>query len=177
MLKTRAELIANRINERLQVIVKAVPPIKPGPMYWLDSDAGPSYCWDCAIKARGYEFEFGPPIENRPFYQRTELEDAFYSGIDGGFDTTNDSTGMCETCGTTLSYILTEYGVEQEIDYYRRAPLIALRDEDTYALDRLALNVWAGSPKSMLVGVAIAINQAFRLLDGVTHDGMPGGAA
>ena len=172
MAEHRAKLIANRIHKRLWAIVDAMPPIEPNPMYWLDSDCGPSYCRQCVIMARGKEFELGPPLSDRPSYCRTDMEDAFFDGIDGGFDTTNDSTGACDTCGVTLSYILTDYGVEQEVDYYREAPLCVLRGEDTYALDRLALNIWHGSPKGMLLGVSVAINQAFRLLD---HTGMPTG--
>ncbi|WP_138921228.1 hypothetical protein [Novosphingobium pentaromativorans] len=160
----RASLVLLRMEERLAAICAAVPPINPGLQYWLDSDAGPSYCRKCVIAARGREFELGPPLEDAPFYRRTDLEDAFHDGIDGGFDTTSDSTSACETCGTTLSYILTDYGVEQEINYYREAPICALRDEDSYALDRLALNIWEGSPRHMILGALVAVNQAWRLL-------------
>jgi hypothetical protein len=159
----RSALIVERMEQRLEAIHIAVPPLQPGPSYWLDSDGGPSYCRACVIKARGKEFELGAPLEDSNWSDRDELEDAFHAGIDGGFDTTSDSTEACETCRKTLSYILTDYGVEEEIGYYREAPLIEVRDEDSYALDRLALNIYPGSPRQMILGVCIAVNQAFRL--------------
>lgn len=164
MPETRNSLIADRINERLTAICEAVPPIQPGAAYWLDSDAGPSYCHGCAIIARGREFELGPLLQVPDWYCRDDWQQAYFDGIDGGFDTHSDSTQACGICGKTLSYILTDDGVEQETNYYREAPLITVRDEDSYALDRLALNIWAGSPRTMLLGVAVAINQAWRLL-------------
>lgn len=164
-MSARAKLIYRRMDERLSFIMEQVPPIEPGAAYWLDSDAGPSYCRKCVVLARGREFELGPPLVDEAFYHRDELQDAFYEGIDGGFDTTSDSTQACETCGKTLSYILTDEGVQQEVDYYREAPLIAVRDEDSYALERLALNIWEGAEPRMILGVAIAVNQAWRLLN------------
>lgn len=166
----REELIYQRIEDRLAEICEAVPPIQPGAQYWLDSDCGPSYCRKCVIIARGREFELGRPLEDRLSYYRTDLEDAFHEGIDGGFDTTGDSTSACELCGETLSYILTDEGVESEVEYYREAPLCELRDEDSYALDRLALNVWAGTKRHILLGVAMAVNQAWRLLPTLTKE-------
>jgi len=160
----RAELIVDRINDRLDAIHKAVPPIRPPAAFWLDSDAGPSYCRKCAVIARGREFELGPLLVDGLTYDRSEWEDLFFEGIDGGFDTTSDSAAACDICGRTLSYILTDYGVESEIAYYREAPLCAVRDEDTYALDRLCLNVYEGSTRSQILGAAIAVNQAFRIL-------------
>jgi hypothetical protein len=162
----RAALIVDRMEARLAAICEAYPPIRPGAQHWLDSDCGPSYCRKCVIAARGKEFELGPPLVDEPSYHRGEWRDAFYDGIDGGYDTTSDSTAACDTCGETLSYILTEEGVDQEVDYYREAPLVALRDQDSYALDRLALNVWAGSSRHQILGVALAVNQGFRLLSG-----------
>lgn len=159
----RAELIVRRMEERLHVIMDRVSRIKPECAYWLDSDAGPSYCRKCVILARGREFELGPPLVDEEWYFRDDLMDAFYSGIDGGFDTTSDSTQACNTCGKTLSYILSDYGVEQEIEYYREAPLCQVRDEDSYALDRLTLNIWPGEKRHMILGVAMAVNQAYRL--------------
>ena len=163
--QTREKLIAKRIRDRVWAICEAVPPIKPEAAHWLDSDAGPSYCWECAIIARGMEFELGPLLHPKEWYfERGEWEERFFEGIDGGFDTESDHTETCELCRKTLSYILTDYGVESEIDYYREAPLIAVRDEDSYALDRLALNIWPGSSRQQILGVAMAVNQAWRLV-------------
>lgn len=163
----RASLVWHRMEERRAAVLQAVPAIQPGPQFWLDSDAGPSYCRACVIIARGREFELGPPLEDRPSYLRTDMEDEFHSGIDGGFDTTSDSAAACEICGETLSYILTDEGVWLEINYYREAPLCELRDEDSYALDRLTLNVWEGAARDLILGAAIAVNQAWRLLPAI----------
>lgn len=160
----REELIYERMSQRLSAIMEAVPPINPPAQYWLDSDAGPSYCWNCVIIARGREFELGPLLTRPEWYERDKWEDAYFEGIDGGFDTSSDSSAACDICRKTLSYILTDYGVEQEMDYFRECPLVELRDEDTYALDRLALNIWEGSSRKDILGAAIVVNQAYRLL-------------
>ena len=166
-MESRSAWIAARIDERLAIIRAAVPPLNPPAAFWLDSDAGPSYCRRCVRIARGQEFDLGVPLEDVPFYRRDEWEDAFWEGIDGGFDTESDTTLACDICGQTLSYILADYGVDSEVAYYREAPLVAVRDEDSYALDRLALNIWEGAPRRRILGVSIAVNQAYRLVQGV----------
>lgn len=160
----RAQLLCDRIHDRLHVVCQAVPPIRPEAAYWLDSDAGPSYCHACVRVARGREFELGPLLAEPAWYDRDEWCDAFFDGIDGGFDTTSDSTQYCEICRKTLSYILTDYGVEEEMSYFRENPLVIVRDEDSYALDRLTLNIYSGSSRHTILGVALAVNQAFRLV-------------
>ncbi len=166
-MSARNALIANRLNDRLWRICEVVPPIQPGPQFWLESDAGPSYCWPCAIKARAEEFGFGIPLhDSNRWCCETDLEEAFYEGIDGGRDLEGDSTQHCDTCGTTLSYILTDYGVDEEVGYWLENPLCEVRAEDTYALDRLALNIWEGAKRSQILGVSAAVNQAWRLLAG-----------
>lgn len=162
---SRAELVYKRAAERLDAVLCTVPPIQPGAQYWLDSDCSPSYCRRCVVFARGEEFEFGPPLSDRPFYLRTDLERLFYEGIDGGFDTESDSTSACELCRETLSYILTDYGVQSEFEYYRESPLCEVRDEDSYALDRLALNIWEGAEPGMILSLAVVVNQAWRLIE------------
>lgn len=162
----RAALVSKRIDDRRYAVLEAVPPIQPPAAHWLDSDAGPSYCWRCAHIARGKEFDLGTPIDPPPSYQRDEWMDAFYEGIDGGFDTTSESTAACDICRCTLSYILTDSGVEEELGYWREQPLMLVRDEDSYALDRLCLNIYKGSPRAILLGAAIAVNQAYRLIQG-----------
>jgi hypothetical protein len=163
-MSARAKLIVERMMVRLDDIMTAIPPIKPGAAYWLDSDCGPSYCRKCVRTARGNEFCLGCPINEDRAHWRDEWEGTFFEGIDGGFDTTSDSTAACEICGCTLSYILTDYGMQQEADYYRQDPIAVLRDEDSYALDRLALNIYEGTPRRLLLDVAIIIGQAWRLL-------------
>lgn len=170
----RRELIVRRLEARLEQIQRSVPPIKPGAAHWLVNDAGPSYCAVCVRKARAAEMGLvEPPTKPNKFTwnyteedeRAVELLDEFEDGIDGGFDTHSDSTQACETCGCTLSYILTDYGVESEIDYYCEAPLCQVRDEDVYALDRLTLNIWAGSSSAQILGASIAVSQAWRLLE------------
>lgn len=160
----RAVAIAERLSTRLDEILTAVPPIKAPAAYWLNSDCGPSYCWDCARVARGREFDLGPILFPGSRYRRDDWDEAFYDGIDGGFDTTSDSAQACDTCGATLSYILTDDGVANELGYYLDQPLAVLRAEDSYALDRLTLNIYAESPRHMLVAAAAVINQAWRLM-------------
>ena len=149
---------------RCPSLCEAVPPIDPPPQYWLESDAGPSYCRDCAIVARGWEFELGPLLTTPRWYERDEWADAYWEGIDGGRDIESECAESCDRCGCTLSYILTDYGVEAEAYYHRECPLVTIRDEDSYALDRLALNVFGGMNRAHLLAVAIAVNQAYRLL-------------
>lgn len=163
-MSARARLVVQRMTARLDEIMTAIPPIKPGAAYWLDSDCFPSYCRECVQIARGNEFCLGRPISEERAHWRDEWQDAFWEGIDGGFDTTSDSTAACEICGCTLSYILTDEGVRTEVDYYREEPLAVLRDEDSYALDRLTLNVYEGSLRRMVLDVAIIVGQAWRLL-------------
>lgn len=167
----RKAMIVERMEARLAEICKAVPPIDPPAQYWLRSDNCCEYCWPCAVKARADEFGLGMPIYDQHYrWHRTDLEDAFYDGIDGGFDCNDDHTVCCETCRRTLSYILTDYGVDEEIGYYRDQPIAVVRDEDSYALDRLALNIWPGDKAARILGVCIAVNQAWRLIrKGAAH--------
>lgn len=162
----RERVIAARINERVREICKAVPPIEPPAIHWLSSDASESYCWTCAIVARGREFELGPVLSVIDHWQRDEWQRAFFEGIDGGFDIESESVEACAICGCTLSYILTDYGLEAELSYHADLPIGDIRDEDSYALDRLALNVFGGMKRVNLLGVAIVVNRAFRSIGG-----------
>jgi len=162
MATDRNSLIADRIDDRMWAICKAVPPIEPPSTHWLNSDAGPSYCRECAVKARAEEFGLGEPLD-RIWWRRTDLEDAFYGGIDGGFEASSEVPEACDTCGRTLSYILTEGGVRDEANCYLEHPLTELREEDSYALGRLTLNVWHGTKRRLLLDVAVIVNHAFRL--------------
>lgn len=128
---SRAELIVRRMESRLQDVCAAVPPICPPPQFWLDSDAGPSYCRECAEAARAAEMglERWPEKPDKFTWDYSaedqaaaDLIDVLKEGIDGGFDTISDSTAACKTCGRTLSYILTDEGVESEVEYYRECP-------------------------------------------------------
>jgi hypothetical protein len=160
----RVALIAERAQARLAEVCAKVPPLDPGPCYWMHEDATESFCRKHAIQAWGRRFDLGPPLVDADWYRRDEWEQAFYEGIGASSDSESDHPEACARCGETLSYVLTDSGVRDEIQYYREAQLVAVRDEDTYALDRLSLNVWPGAPRWMVVGVALAINQAWRIV-------------
>lgn len=160
---TRAALIAERTRSRADEICAAIPPSKPGPQYWLESDAGPDYCRPCVIVARGKEFELGPLIAESERWRRDDWQDAYFDGIDGGRDIESDNAAHCSRCGISLSYILTDYGAEQEASYWLEAPLVEIRPDDSYDLDRLVLNVWEGMNRRRLLLIAAAVGQAYRL--------------
>lgn len=161
---TRAGLIVDRTRARVDEICRAIPPSKPGPQYWLESDAGPDYCRPCVIVARGWEFELGPLlVEPDHWYQRDDWHDAYFEGIDGGRDIESDNAAHCSRCGTGLSYILTDYGAETEATYWLEAPLVEIGPDDSYDLDRLTLNLFEGMQRRRLLAIAAAVGQAWRL--------------
>jgi hypothetical protein len=161
---TRSGLVVERIEARLAEILLAVPPLNPGLCYWLHEDATESFCRKHVIEERGRAFDLGAPLRDSEFYDRDDWEDAFWEGIGATEGGESDHTEACARCGETLSYVLTDGGMRSEIDYYLEAPLVIIRDEDSYALDRLALNIWGGSPRGDIVGVAAAVNQAWRII-------------
>lgn len=169
----RALLIIKRINERYHAIASIVPPLQPEPCRWLYSDATESYCKEHAIEARGREFDMGVPFITDQ-WRTTPIEEAFYDGIGRHWDGESDTTEQCTTCGKTLSYILTDWGVERELAYWLDEPVAKLDPETVYALDRLCLNVWAGRKRRTLLETAVVIGQAYRLLPtptkGTPHD-------
>ncbi|NIJ37884.1 hypothetical protein FHR22_002587 [Sphingopyxis panaciterrae] len=113
----------------------------PPSQHWLESDAGTSYCWDCAVVARGREFELGPLLTISPWYSRNDWQEAFFAGIDGGdwYSAIEDGTKRCDRCGCTLHYWLTDYGLDEEIAYWRDVDFADASDtqETAYAIDRL----------------------------------------
>lgn len=161
------EMAACAITEMSRAIHKAHPPISPENTCWLDSDCTHSYCWDCAVKARADEFGLGMPIGKADRYSlswRTDLEEAFYAGIDGLPDVHSDIPESCHSCGETLNHILTDYGVENEIDYFLKFPLTELTPESSYAIDRLSLNIWKGTDRKALIAVFSILKTAVRLI-------------
>jgi hypothetical protein len=137
-----------------------VPPIDPGCQYWLISDAGPSFCTHCVDLARGAEFELGMPLTASPF-RETPMERAFWRGIDGGWDSNgDDGPSHCETCGCTLQYSLTEYGLEEELSHFATYPgFHVIGPEGSYTVSRICLNLtWSGA-KAEQVEAAIVIVQ------------------
>lgn len=162
----RAHLLVDRILDRFAVVYGAVPPVDPEPCYWLESDASESFCRVHAIKARGKEFELGPPIRDVDWFERTDAEDAFFEGLscNAGGGGESDHTEACSVCGRTLVYSLTDSGLRDELEYYRESPMVVVRDEDVYALDRMTSHLWVGMKRASLLGVAVAVNQAYRIV-------------
>jgi len=153
-----------RLSRLLNLILGAVPPIDPPYQHWLcDGDDGETYCWPCARTARWHQMgNVGPPPFEADWWLRDPIEENIRSGIDGGFDClNNDSTVSCATCGCTLAYTLTEYGVQEEIASYLECPLAApIRDEDSYALYILFLNETQPSSDPAIVAQCITIAEA-----------------
>lgn len=128
----------------------ARPPIRPEPQHWLCSDAGESYCYPCARKARAAELGIPvPPLtEDRFAKAESALEAQMSDGIDGGdwYSGESDGSAACATCGATLRYALTEYGVGQELAYFEETPHSPLNGEATYALSRIFTALcWSGA--------------------------------
>lgn len=112
----------------------------PDPQYWLMSDAGTSHCFECAVKARAEEIGLGPLLDpNKPSYLRTEYEDVYFEGIDGGdwYSAENDGAAYCSTCGTLLHYWLTDYGIDEELADFEESEFGDGLYEIAYGLDRL----------------------------------------
>lgn len=115
----------------------------PPSQHWLYSDATYSYCWPCARQARWEEMgNVGPaPFESDRWWKRDPIEDNIREGIGGGdwYSATSDTTCQCETCGDTLHYWLTDYGLADEISYWTDewSGEVGDAQEAAYALDRL----------------------------------------
>lgn len=159
----RAEILANRVRDTAMKIMQAVPPIEPGPAYWLESDSCESYCWQHAIKARETEFGFGPLLDpEKPAYRNTDLEEAFFHGIGATHNGESDSTECCTTCGATLSYVLTDYGFRDELGFWLENPSEATTPEDSFALYHLILNVGHWTKRRDLLDCLIVLKRALR---------------
>lgn len=112
----------------------------PESQYWLMSDAGPSYCWDCAVKARAEEIGLGPLLDpEKPSYLRTEYEEEYFRGIDGGtwYSAQSDGASHCFTCGKMLHYWLTDYGIDEELIAFEENEFGESLYEIAYGIDRL----------------------------------------
>lgn len=167
----REEQIVARAESRVEEICNAHPPITPGAQYWLDSDAGPNYCRVCVVHARGWEFELGPLIVTHPWHRRDDWEDAYWEGIDGGFDLESENAASCDRCGCTLQYTLTDYGAEQEASYWLESPVAVMNGETSYGLDRLALNLYHGMKRKRLLMICAVVGQTYRTFKGAERHG------
>jgi len=159
----RARILAGRVRDLARKLAEIVPPIEPGPVYWLESDSGESLCRHHAIEARAKEFGLGPLIDpDKPSYRHTDLEDAFWDGISATINGECDHTEHCSVCGEPLSYILTDYGSTEEIDHWISYPSEVTTPSDSYALDRLTLNVGHWTKRRDLLDCLIVLKRALR---------------
>lgn len=149
----------NRIYDLERELYDLVPQAEMPPCYWLNSDGGPSYCWPCARQARWEEMgNVGPAPFETAFYYRDPIEENIRDGIDGGFDCHADHTEHCETCGCVLSHLLTDYGQEQELDFYEQEGCyVAIDGEGTYLIGRAVMNLdWhEADPKKVAIATRL----------------------
>lgn len=147
-------------------IINAVPAIDPPACHWLDSDAGPSYCRKHAWEARWKELpSFGPCPEEPFWFRRSDLEELMADGIDGcaNMGSESDTSEICETCGCTLEYLLTEYGQAEELAHYDEHPVEpgeVITGEQTYALSRIFMNLDHPTAKPEILTAAIKLAEA-----------------
>lgn len=139
----------DQMRARLAALEKAifatVKHSRPEPACWLESDAGPSYCHEHAVKARAEEFGLGPPIYERNYIRMaTYLEDRFYGGIEGGYHGQGvvDHTERCHECGKLLAYTLTDYGADEEVEHWLETTLTDFTPDDAYQFWRLCINFY-----------------------------------
>ena len=121
-------------------VCKYAAGFRPPVQYWLESDGGPSYCRACAIAARGKEFELGPLIKDVEWFERDGWENAYFEEIScyaDGCAGESDGASTCYTCGKTLDYWLTDYGIGIELDYWAECQMSNDLPEIAYSLDRL----------------------------------------
>lgn len=123
-----------------QAVCSAAPDLNPPAQHWLERDCSASYCRKCVMTARGREFELGRPLADVDFYDRDEWEDAFWEGISSyAYRQAGESdvTESCYSCGITLDYWLTDYGIKEEIAHWADAEMSGDASEIAYNIDRL----------------------------------------
>lgn len=92
--------------------------IKAPPPYWREGDEN-EYCRPCFDK----------------LFSSDERE--------GGYCAERDGCTHCETCGKILAYTLTDYGAEEELDYYEDAEWDWNDPDDCYHVAAM-LGAWIG---------------------------------
>lgn len=152
-----------RMNRRLCRFIELVGPYRAPSIYWLESDASESYCFEHIVEARGREFDFGPPLDpDKPSYRHTDLEDAFFEGLCGSpYGSESDSREACCKCGKTLVYSLTDYGTDEELDHFDDADWSkCLEPEIGYELDRATCNTFHSKGRGQLVKACRIVRRA-----------------
>lgn len=107
--------------------------------HWLCGDGytGSSYCGPCA-KA---ELAKQKSINRNAVKRKASKRVGFF--VDGGWGShEEDGCCHCETCGCLLAYVLTDYGVESELDHYSDTPFPPVSETEAYHIARI---VW-GAP-------------------------------
>lgn len=155
-----------RLRELEILICEAVPPIQPPPAHWLEADCSESFCYEHARDARWIEMgNVGPtyPDTDR-WWARDDVQEHMHEGI-GGYMARcpgdSDSSEQCATCGCTLEYLLTDYGVDEELRHFADYPIEpgdTINGDVTYALTRIFINLeWGGAdPEKVAAALVIA---------------------
>ena len=112
-----SDYISESDQEKLERLFNAGRDRIPSePEYWIhNADEGLSYCYDCCEK------EVARLLKENP---------AGDYSVDGGWGTEGDSTPFCEICGKRLENTLTDYGGEEELDYFLENGFNPKSDDD-----------------------------------------------
>lgn len=119
---------------------KNEPQELPPSVWWLTSDAGPSYCHPCAWRASAAELGL-QDREPKDWFHWDDDDRRINDGISGGDPCGGESehSEHCESCGALLNYHLTSYGAADEIAHFEQYPPTAddvANPETAYALRR-----------------------------------------
>lgn len=128
------------LQTAIELCGESEPPALPPTVWWLTSDAGPSYCHACAWRAAAAELGL-KDREPKDWFRWDDDDRRINEGISGGDPCggESDHTEHCTTCGTLLNYHLTSYGAAEEIAHFTQYPPTAedIANPDTaYALRR-----------------------------------------
>lgn len=117
------------------------------PEYWINGDDDSlSYCYDCAVKR---------VAELQAMVSPADPETAEEYHVGGGYGWDDDSRAFCETCQTPLDTTFTDYGCEQELDYFEEDGLVLTSAEDCYSFELiLATCFWDGHETERINAVA-----------------------
>lgn len=139
-----------QLSELEQRICEAVPPVQPPPVHWLEADASEIFCYEHARDARWIEMgNVGPtyPDTDRWSQRRDDVQENMHEGIGAYMERCpgeSDHSEACATCGCTLEYLLTDYGLDEELAHFDEHPVVPgddINGEVTYALTRLFINM------------------------------------
>lgn len=145
-----ADEIRRRMDELLAAVTPRAEKFEPRmrPCHWFNHDPScENFCPPCARK--------------RLRKLRAEKPGWFVDdSIDGGWDTDHDSQPHCDTCGRMLRGTLTDYGMEQELDHFRREGVSAKNADDCYSLYAVLVEIDRGDDiyadlRAMVPGIRI----------------------